>query len=183
MSNFIERKCLGNKEKILAKTHEHWIHLVYGLNWLLCLGLIGYAISFSARYYLGSYEGAPYSEFYFIPFGPEHWWAFRLGLIGGFFLFSLEFIGYVTTEIALTGHRIIIKKGLIFVDVKEVDIGEIRTEEVDHLALGRLFNYGTILLDARFVGDVKMVAVRSPHLFLRTAHKARDRLTDQIERS
>ena len=181
--NFIENRILGPDEKLLAKCHEHWIHLIYGINWLVIMGGIGYGISWMARYQFGTYEGAPYTNIYGVPFGYEYWWTFYLFLGLGFFLFMIEMLTLLTSEIGVTDYRIIIKRGLIFVDVNEIDLGEIRTERIDHQWLGRILGYGTITMDARFVRDVEIPAVNHPHIFLKAAHKARARLSDEIEKS
>lgn len=181
--NFIENRILGPDENLLAKCHEHWIHLIYGINWLIITGTIGYGISWMARYQFGTYEGAPYTNIYGVPLGYEYWWAFYLFLGVGFFLFAIEALTLMTSEYGVTDHRIIIKRGLIFVDVDEIDLGEIRSERIDHQWLGRILGYGTIMMDARFVEDVKIPAVNNPHQFLKAVHKARARLSDEIERS
>ena len=179
---FISSRVLSGTEKVLAYTHEHWIHVIYGINWLVILSLFGYGLSWSIRTYLGSYLGAPYTNVVGIPLGLEWWWLWYIFTFFGFVIFLVEFITYTTSEVVVTDARIIIKRGLVFVDVTEVDLGEIRHESIDHKMLGRFFYYGDINMDARFVGDLVLPAMDKPHQFLRIVHKARSRISDEIEK-
>lgn len=179
---FIKRRCLNDEETLKAITYEHWIHLVYGVNWFVLLAVTGYATSWAIRAYGGSYEGSPFLEFWILPLGPEWWWAFYVFTFAGFVLFMVEFLKYISTEIAVTEYRLIVKTGLFFVDVTELDLGEIRNEDVDYRMLGQYLHYGDISFDARFVGDALIRSVHHPHKFLHVVHKCRSALRDDLER-
>lgn len=177
---FIRKRCLNDEEKIKAETYEHWIHLIYGLNWFVIMTVTGYAISWAIRAYAGSYEGAPFINVWIIPLGPEWWWGLYVFTALGFILFMIEFLNYISTEIAVTEYRLIVKTGLILVDVNELDLGEIRNEDIDYKLFGQYLNYGDISFDARFVGDVVIKAVEHPHKFLHVVHKCRTALRDVL---
>ena len=48
------------------------------------------------------------------------------------------------TELAITNRRIIYKRGFIWRDTVEMNMGKVETVEVQQSLLGRLLNYGTL---------------------------------------
>lgn len=74
---------------------------------------------------------------------------FGLGLI----LWIIAAIRYYTTEIAITNKRVIAKFGLIRRDTVEINITKIESVQVDQSILGRLFNFGSIVVAG--AGDPK----------------------------
>lgn len=182
-AHFIKKRCLFEEERLLAEAEEHWIHIVYGLNWLIILGGAGYSISYGMRFYTGTYEGFPHEEFFGIPLGYNWWWSWYFLQTIGVILFFIEYIGYLSREIVITDQRFIMKTGLIFIDIVELDLGEIRNERVDHKLLGAWLEYGTLKLDARFVNDLSVPAITHPNEHLKVLHKARDKLRDSMENS
>jgi len=74
---------------------------------------------------------------------------FGLGLI----FFVSAAIQYFTTELAITNKRVIAKFGLIRRDTIEMNIAKIESIQIDQSLLGRLFNFGTIVISG--AGDPK----------------------------
>jgi uncharacterized membrane protein YdbT with pleckstrin-like domain len=81
--------------------------------------------------------------------GKIHWAIFLPGilllpvLIGAVLLVS-ELITMVTTEMAVTNKRVIIKAGLISRRTIEMNLSKVENVGVDQGILGRMLNYGTI---------------------------------------
>ncbi|QQG35783.1 MAG: PH domain-containing protein [Micavibrio aeruginosavorus] len=142
--------------------------------WLALFMACGAAID----YFLWHFWGAtpPLAD---IPFLGSHV-ALLLSLPGGFFICSLYLVKLLSTEIALTDMRLIYKIGLIFVEVEEIDLVEIRSEHVHHGLLGRLLGYGQVRLDSRFVGDIDLPAIKNPYKLIKAMHNARRKLHDPM---
>jgi hypothetical protein len=136
---------------------------------MLCVGL---AASYYAEVLVGNY---PHIENLLVVIIISDYFFWLCALMGAV-LFWLYFLMVVATEIGLTSKRIIYKKGLIFVTVKEGDLEEIKAAEIDHGYLGRIFNYGYLNLDARFVENVSLPAIGQPYRFIKALNDARSTL-------
>lgn len=181
MGTFI-RHIIGTDERLILLARLHWIYLLAGTFWMLALlgmgigldGLLwtyfGASIPGSGRYVLGIFSLGPSTPLLTILFGGC-----------GVMIFALHAIKMLATEIALTNNRLIYKTGLIFVEVEEIDIVEIRAEHVHHGLLGRILGYGKIKLDSRFVGDIWLPSVRKPYRLIKAMHTLRTRLSDPMD--
>jgi len=171
-------RLIGHNEKLISLRRPHWIYLAQGFFWLILMTLIGFMIEFFLFKYAGSkilYEGGLLLDVnlrwitfdqYFTPFPIM---MFFVGLA----IFIPYFLIYISHEIALTNQRIIHKRGLVFVNVDQVDLEDIRAEHVDHGILGWFIGYGSIKLDCRFIDDVHLPAIAEPYKLVRASHNAR----------
>jgi uncharacterized membrane protein YdbT with pleckstrin-like domain len=82
------------------------------------------------------------------------------------------FIRRVTTEIAVTSRRFVVKRGLIRRSVMEIGAGQIESVTIHQSIPGRLLGYGTLIVSGTGSGIDPVKAVANP-LALR---KALDRL-------
>lgn len=55
-------------------------------------------------------------------------------------------ISYYTTELAITNKRVVAKFGFIRRSTIEINIGKIESVQVEQGILGRMFNYGSVLI-------------------------------------
>lgn len=172
------RKVIGQDENLVGIARLHWIYVLQGTLWFL-----GFAISANLL------QSGIYNLLTLLPPMPESGmaplitlenWLSPLALICGLIVFSLYVIKVLTTEIALTSRRVIHKWGWLFVNIKEIDIEEIRGEHMDMGYLGRVLNYAYINLDCRFIGDVNLPAIEKPTAFLKALHKMRTEVTDTV---
>ena len=181
MTRFI-KNFISDGEHIIYTTRLHWIYAVEGMMWFLFMAAIG----FTADYYLWKYFGsdAPESrsEILMLVFGSNYPWIFYLFSGCGVFICLVHFFKLFATEIALTSQRLIYKTGLVFVDVQEIDLTEVRAEQIHHGLLGRFLGYGTLHLDSRFVGDIYLPAVRKPYNLLKAIHAFRHKAKDPLDR-
>lgn len=177
--SFIE-KTLGTGEKLILIARIHWIALFIGFLWFAGLTLLGEGIEQITWQYLESRIPETERTIMGYQFGSRgvvlQWFLMILGAM----IFISYWIGYETTKIALTDKRVLIRKGLIFVRVQEVDLEEIKSERVDHGLLGRFLDYGTLHYDARFVGDIMLPILARPYRLLRKTHDARTRLAESV---
>jgi uncharacterized membrane protein YdbT with pleckstrin-like domain len=70
-----------------------------------------------------------------------------------------------TTEIAVTDRRIIYKRGFIRRRTIEMHLDKVESVDVDQTILGRIFNYGDIIIRGVGVGIEPLTKVDSPIAF------------------
>jgi uncharacterized membrane protein YdbT with pleckstrin-like domain len=63
-------------------------------------------------------------------------------------------ITYFTTEYGITNTRIISKQGLIRRDIEEINLSSIESINVNQSIIGRILNYGTIIVSGRGTSKV-----------------------------
>lgn len=68
--------------------------------------------------------------------------VFGLGLV----FWGIAYIKYKTTELAITNKRVIAKFGFIRRKTIEINISKVESIQVEQGILGRLFNYGTLVI-------------------------------------
>ena len=169
-------KVIGADEKLILVTRLHWIYPLEGLIFFALTTVLGVFINdimwVNAGYLLPDFEidlhfiSIKYSFYMMIPLA--------FGLIG-FLMFWSLFTSYISTEIGLTNHRIIYKKGLFLIDVQQVELEDIRGEEINHGWLGWILGYGKIRFDCRFIDDVYLPATKNPYRLIKAVHTARMR--------
>ncbi|CAM4465397.1 MAG: hypothetical protein LEGION0398_MBIBDBAK_00959 [Legionellaceae bacterium] len=118
--SYIESHLLENEE-IIFKSQLHWVIFTQPLAWLI--------VSLSIHFlYLQSIL------FTSIPL-----------LIFAIFGISTAII-YLSSEFAVTNKRILIKQGFIYIDSIDTFLSKIASIQVHQSILGRLLNYGTIII-------------------------------------
>jgi len=170
-ASVIEQSC-GAGETLLLVSRLHWIFLAKGLFWLVCLLLIGIYLDVSSDKWMLQLIDRNYEILsYFV---------FRVGnailpicAILGLIMFLIYFTTFFTTVVALTTKRLMIRKGLLFVKMTNVDIEEIKGEHVDNGMLGRWLNYGEVHMDARFVANFYVPNIEDPYQLIRTINETR----------
>jgi uncharacterized membrane protein YdbT with pleckstrin-like domain len=60
--------------------------------------------------------------------------------------FIIEWIRRQATEFVVTDHRVIYKRGVISRHTVEMNISKVETVDVEQSMLGRMLNYGTVLV-------------------------------------
>jgi len=177
--SFIER-AMGQDEEFLLLSRVHWIYLFQGFCWFLLFTGAGLLINDLIWEYLESHiqpaERTVLGHQFTSRGSILMWLLISTGLI----ILLYHIAGYLTTKIALTDKRLLMRKGLIMVNIEEIDLEEIKSEHVDHGFFGRFLNYGEIHFDARFVGDVPIPNIAQPYRLLRATHETRTALADSL---
>ncbi len=155
-------KIVSPDEKLLGIARLHWIYLVQGIAWLLALGFFG---GFINQLFSGAFNKI--GSFIFI-----------LSLTVGLGIFVYKYISFISTELGLTTQRCIFKRGMFWVDVREIDLEEVKSASINNGLLGRIFNYGFIFLDARFIEDIKLPAISDPYRFMKAFNEVRTRIKE-----
>lgn len=168
---FIDR-VVGPDEKLIGILSVHWIYAVRGLIWFFVFAGGGKFIDYQIARLVYNNPGLQTNQALIIVGD----YIFYIGTAIGVVLCLLFLVMYLTTELGLTTQRVIYKRGLLMVDVKESDLEEIKAADVDNGFLGRILNYGYINFDARFVANVTLPAIADPYRFVKALNEARTKL-------
>lgn len=96
--------------------------------------------------------------------------AFGLGLI----FLIMAYVRYKTTELAITTKRVIVKFGLIRRRTIEININKVESIQVDQEILGRIFNFGTLVISGAGNPQAPVAGISSPMDFRRAFIEAQD---------
>ena len=96
--------------------------------------------------------------------------AIGLGLI--FLIWA--YVRYKTTELAITTKRVIVKSGFIRRRTMEININKVESIQVDQEILGRLFNFGTLVISGAGNPQAPVTGISSPMEFRRAFIEAQD---------
>lgn len=166
------KKVISKDEHIIGIARLHWIYLAKGMfGFFVCvvMGMAIDAILFQAFSRLSDLAPNTGNQMLAVT---SSWVTPLFVIVGGFyFLFYLMKVLY--NEIALTDKRVIHKTGFIFVKIQEIDIEEISAENMDMGYFGSLLGYAYIMLDCRFVGDIRLPAIAKANAFVKALHAAR----------
>jgi uncharacterized membrane protein YdbT with pleckstrin-like domain len=149
--NYIE-SALSDGEKIV---HEARFHILfYVLAWFLmigCLLLAGAAFIFVSA--------------------PVTWIAVGACLIGiGFVAYRM--LPIWTTEIGVTSDRLIIKRGWLSRSVNELQLESIEKVNSEQGVLGRIFNFGRIIIFGKGNEALRLPAIAAPGDFVKELENA-----------
>jgi uncharacterized membrane protein YdbT with pleckstrin-like domain len=96
--------------------------------------------------------------------------AFGLGLV---FLVQ-AYIRYKTTELAITTKRVIVKHGFVRRRTIEININKVESIQVDQEILGRLFDFGTLVISGAGNPQAPVAGISNPMEFRRAFIEAQD---------
>ena len=119
-------------ERITYRAYLHWIIYVRHA-WLILIGVL--LTLFAANRVTENEDAAK-------TFALVGFILFLLGALG----VLLSAIRRWTTEIAVTNQRVILKTGLIRRDTVEINMPKVESVDVRQSILGRLLNYGTVIV-------------------------------------
>lgn len=95
---------------------------------------------------------------------------FGLGLI--FWVYA--YICYKTTELAFTNKRVIAKIGFIRRKTVELNISKVETIQVEQGVLGRIFNFGTLVISGAGNPQAPIRRISDPMAFRRAFVESQD---------
>ncbi len=114
-------------EKVIATGRVHWIIYVRGII-VLVVALLIYAVA---------PDGGAGSVLRVVAI---------LGILVALYDLLRAWINQVTTEVAVTNKRVIKKRGLIWRETAEMNMDKVESALVEQSLLGRLLNYGSIVI-------------------------------------
>ena len=96
--------------------------------------------------------------------------AFGLGLI----FLVMAYVKYRTTELAITNKRVIVKTGFIRRSTIEININKVESLQVDQEVLGRMFNFGTLIISGAGTPQAPVAGISMPMEFRKAFIEAQD---------
>lgn len=96
--------------------------------------------------------------------------AYGVGII----LWVIAFIRYKTTELAITNKRVIAKFGFISRNTIEMNLAKVESIQVHQGILGRIFNFGSLVISGAGNPQAPVPGVANPMEFRRMAMESQD---------
>lgn len=93
--------------------------------------------------------------------------------IGLIFLIK-AYIRYKTTELAITTKRVIVKVGFIRRSTVEININKVESVQVDQSLLGRLFDFGTLVISGAGTAQAPLHGIAEPLAFRKAFIEAQE---------
>lgn len=91
-----------------------------------------------------------------------------LALYGlGLIFWAVAFIRYKTTELVVTNKRVIAKFGFISRQTIEINISKVESIQVNQGILGRIFNYGSLVISGAGNPQAPIPGISNPMNFRR----------------
>jgi uncharacterized membrane protein YdbT with pleckstrin-like domain len=97
----------------------------------------------------------------------------------GVLFFIAAFIKYKTTELAITNKRIIAKTGFISRKSIEMNLHKVETVQVDQNILGRMLNYGSLVISGAGNPQAPISGISDPMAFRRAFSEVHDNIHTQ----
>lgn len=140
-------------EKIIYKANIHWFVFLPGIIFFIA----AFAIAG------GSEQGDGTAQFIGI-----------FSILGVFYLIK-AFITKISTELVITSRRVIAKVGLIRRSTIELNHAKVESFNIDQTILGRIFGFGTIVVNGTGGGKTPIPSIDDPLNFRRKAVETIDR--------
>jgi len=93
----------------------------------------------------------------------------------GLIFWLVAFIRYKTTELAFTNKRVIAKFGFISRNTVELNIAKVESIQVNQSILGRIFNYGTLIVSGAGNPQAPIPGISNPIGFRRAFMESQDK--------
>ena len=92
----------------------------------------------------------------------------------GLVLLVLAYIRFKSTEMAVTTKRVIVKHGFIRRNTIEINLNKIESLQVEQGVLGRIFNFGTIVVAGTGASHAPIAGIADPMAFRKAFVEAQD---------
>ena len=96
--------------------------------------------------------------------------AFGLGLI----FLGIAYVRYKSVELAVTTKRIIVKHGFVRRQTVEINLNKVESIQVEQGLLGRLFNFGTLIVSGTGTSHAPLIGIAEPMGFRKAFIEAQD---------
>ena len=143
-------------EAVRARANLHWLIYIWPL--LILLGGLALAL-------WGQSLGAHFLGFAGLILGSA------IAIYGAVRCVIAFIVGY-TTELAVTNFRVIAKRGVIERETVEQILNRVDSIEVTQSLLGRLFDFGTVMVTGTGVTHTPITMIADPLGFRRAVHTA-----------
>lgn len=171
------QQSLGPDEELVHIGQFHWMYTVnafFSILWSLFLGIVVIIMAIKAYVIMDPDQMKNASILESIQI------LHPIIKLGAFFIFIFGLLKFAhmmvvkaTTEIAITNNRLIFKRGLVARQVGEINIDRIEGVNVLQTIMGRIFNYGRIMVRGMGVGEVILPPIEDPIAFRKAIEKAK----------
>ncbi|MGH1455523.1 MAG: PH domain-containing protein [Alphaproteobacteria bacterium] len=172
------QQSLGPDEELVHVGKFHWMYTVsafLSILWGLVLAIFIMVAAYNAYKFMGKLpSNIGFFESIKIIHPGIRAFSFLMFIIG-LVKFAQMMVVKATTEIAITNNRLIYKRGLVARHVGEINIDRIEGCNVLQPVLGRIFNYGRVLIRGMGVGEVTLPPLEDPISFRRAIEEAKSR--------
>jgi uncharacterized membrane protein YdbT with pleckstrin-like domain len=96
--------------------------------------------------------------------------AFGLGLI----FLVIAYVRYKSVELAVTTKRVIVKHGFVRRQTVEINLNRVESIQVEQGLLGRLFNFGTLIVSGTGTSHAPLTGIAEPMGFRKAFIAAQD---------
>jgi uncharacterized membrane protein YdbT with pleckstrin-like domain len=103
-------------------------------------------------------------------------------LLIGIWIFLAMMISKWTTEIGVTSHRFVEKRGLFTLRTNEIALPNIEGVKVAQGFIGRIFGYGTVRIEGTGVDAVTTPNIADPVAFVRAIQTAKEHVASLATR-
>jgi uncharacterized membrane protein YdbT with pleckstrin-like domain len=86
----------------------------------------------------------------------------------------MAYIRYKTTELAITNKRVIAKSGFVSRHTIELNINRVESLQVSQSLLGRMFNFGTLIISGGGNPQAPITGISNPLEFRKAFTEAQD---------
>ncbi|MBU6236088.1 MAG: PH domain-containing protein [Alphaproteobacteria bacterium] len=191
---YVTQSLTGN-EKVVMIGRFHWIYFMGAVFWIvlgvgLCIAIIGGGIAWDVNSGIkAAYPNLPDEMFwrgwadvvakkggYIAIIRDMHMFirgAAFIALVLGIILFAHMMMVRATTEVAVTSSRLVLKEGIVSRNVDEMSVDRIESVHVIQSILGRIFNFGTVMVRGMGIGEIVLPPLANPVAFRNALEKAR----------
>ena len=96
--------------------------------------------------------------------------AFGVGLI----VLVIAYVRYKSVELAVTTKRLIVKHGFVRRHTVEINLNRVESIQVEQGLLGRLFNFGTLIVSGTGTSHAPLAGIAEPMGFRKAFIEAQD---------
>lgn len=186
---------LTGSEKVVMQGRFHWIYMIGAALWIvigvfLCAGIMIGGVVWDVRMGIeAAYPGLPDHLFWrgwdnvvassggYMAIIRDMHVILRASafvvLILGILLFAHMIMVRATTEIAVTSQRLVLKEGIVSRNVDEMSVDRIESVHVIQSVIGRIFNFGTVMVRGMGIGEIVLPPLADPIAFRNALEKAR----------
>jgi len=96
--------------------------------------------------------------------------AFGIGLV----FLVIAYVRYKSVELAVTTKRLIVKHGFVRRQTVEINLNRVESIQVEQGLLGRLFNFGTLIVAGTGTSHAPLTGIAEPMGFRKAFIEAQD---------
>jgi membrane protein YdbS with pleckstrin-like domain len=97
-----------------------------------------------------------------------------LPVVIGLVFLVMAYVRYKSTELAVTSRRIIVKHGFISRQTIEINLNKAESIQVDQGVLGRMFDFGTLIISGTGTSHAPLTGIAEPMAFRKAFIEAQD---------